>query len=177
MRAWRLEGRTLVLASDSGAETPSAEAIFRSVVEREPVWPDVEPGPTGAALDIRPSKYPVAVGLMLELGENGLPATLIKGQLKGTEFSLGLDDLSAGHFVEAGTWYPLDPASLSEATETIERFKLTIGPLRSIRQFLDLKKLATEDGPVEDRTGGVAVPPLLFSTTGRAAPKGVDATL
>lgn len=177
MRSWHLEGRTLVLAGPAGSEVPDADQAFRSIVEREAVWPDVEPGPTGAAAGIRPSKYPVTVRLLLGLNHEGSPVTGIAGQSRGKELPVELTDLQAGHFVADGTWYPLDPASRAEVIGAIDRLNLTIGPLRSIRQLLDLKKLAAGDGPVEDRTNGIAIPPLLLPTVGAAAPTGVEATL
>lgn len=177
MRTWILQGRTLALSGPQGVEVPDADAIFRSVVEGEVVWPDVKPGQTGAGAEIRLSRYPVIVNFSLELDQDGGPATRIVGRLKGQELEVEMVDLRAGHFVEARTWYPLDPASASDVLVFADRIGLRPGPLRSVRQLLDLKKAATGDGPVEDRTGGFVLPPLLLPSGGPDAPEGVEATL
>lgn len=177
MRSWILQGRTLALTGAEGVTVPDADSVFRSIVEREAVWPDVEPGTSGAASDIRASRYPVVVNLSLQLDASGAPATRIIGRIKGQPLSVEVDDLHAGHFVEAGTWYPLDPASTADVLGLIERIGLTVGPLRSVRQLLDLKKTAAQGGPVEDETAGIALPPLLLPSGGPAAPKGVEAEL
>lgn len=177
MRAWVLEGRTLALSGAEGATVPDADLVFRSIVEREAVWPDVEPGPTGAASTLHASKYPVVVTFSLELDDSGAPATSIAGRVKGQTLSVQLDDLRAGHFVEDGTWFPLDPASSADVLSLADRIGLSLGPLRSIRQFLDLKKAAADGGPVEDQTAGIALPPLLLSKGRDGAPAGVHANL
>lgn len=177
MRAWVLEGRTLALSGADGATVPDADSVFRSVVEGQSVWADVEPGPTGAASSLRASKYPVVVNVSLELDEAGAPATTIAGRVKGQTLAVAIDDLRAGHFVESGTWYPLDPASSAEVLSLANRIGLTLGPLGSIRQFLDLKKASAEGGPVQDQTAGIALPPMLLPRGGPGAPEGVRATL
>lgn len=178
MRAWILEGRTLSLSGgDEGVTVPDADAVFRSIVESEAVWTDVEPGPTGAASGLRTSKYPVVVNVSLELDDTGAPVTRIAGRVKGQALRVVIEDLRAGHFVEGGTWYPLDPASAAEVLGLAERIGLALGPLKSIRQFLDLKKAAANGGPVQDQTAGIALPPLLLPTGGPDAPEGVRATL
>lgn len=178
MRTWVLERRTLVLCGPEGSTlVPDAEEVFRSIVEGDVVWADVEPGQSGAAAGLRPSKYPVVVNLSLELGQDGVPTVRIVGRLKGQEQDVEMDDLRAGHFVASATWYPLDPVSTAETLGFAEKIGLTIGQLRSVRQLLDLKKAAAEGCPVEDHTAGVALPPLLLPSGGPDAPKGIEATL
>jgi SNF2 family DNA or RNA helicase len=178
MRTWILEGRTLAIGSAGGALTvPDADSAYRSIVEGEAVWPDVEPGPTGAASGIRASKYPVVVSVSLDLDDAGMPATQIAGRVRGQTLSVEIGDLRTGHFVESGTWFPLDPASSADVLALIDRIGLAPGPLESVRQLLDLKKAAADGGPAEDRTAGVALPPLLLPTGRPGAPDGVDATL
>lgn len=177
MRTWILEGRTLALSDADGATVPDADSVFRSVVEGEAVWADVEPGATGAASSLRASKYPVVVTVSLELDETGAPATKIAGRVRGQTLAVETADLRAGHFVEGGTWYPLDPASSADVLSLADRISLTLGPLKSIRLFLDLKKAAADGGPVEDQTAGIALPPLLLPQGGPDAPEGVHATL
>lgn len=178
MRTWILEGRTLALSDADGAmAVPDADSTYRSIVEGEPVWPDVEPGPTGAASSLRPSKYPVVVNICLALDDSGMPATQIVGRVRGETLSVHVDDLRAGHFVENGRWFPLDPASSADVLALVDRIGLTPGPLGSVRQLLDLKKAAAEGGPAEDQTASVALPPLLLPTGRPGAPDGVHATL
>lgn len=174
MKRWILSGRTLGLGEDVIAEVPDAEAAYRSLVERKVVWANVEPGMSGDAAALKTSKYPMVTRLVLELAD-GTPVARIVGEVRGRTFDLESLDLQHGHCVIDGVWYPLDPSSRAEVT-ILEEDTAT-GPLRSARQLLDLKKASVAGGPVEDRTAGVAIPPLLLAGARGGAPAGVNGVL
>ncbi|ENY82808.1 DEAD/DEAH box helicase [Sphingopyxis sp. MC1] len=174
MRRWILSGRTLGLGDGTIDEIPDPDSAYGSLVERRPVWPDVEPGMTGDATPLKASRYPIVVRLVLDLVD-GAPATRIVGEVRGRSFDLEPADLDHGHCVIDGVWYPLEPVSRAEVAASAAG--TSIGPLHSARQLLDLKKAAAGDGAVEDRTSGVAIPPLLLAGLRGGAPGGVNAVL
>lgn len=175
MRTWIVANGRLVLSTPISA--PTADEVFRSVVEGEHVWPDVEPGRSGAASDIRFSPYPALPRIVLSESEQGPFLSFEAVTQDGTGRPLSSEDLLAGHFLSDDSWYPLEPQSTAEVLRLAQEGGAPSGGnIKSLRAILVLKRSVGSD-LIDDRfpMGSVAALRLLPNVEG--PPSGVDATL
>ena len=174
MTFWELRGRELWLVDPRGeAHLPSADDVYAALVERRPTN-----GETPTRVDgLRASRYPLSPVLAINDSGDGSPGYLVAGTVRGTEVNLDLTDLARGHVVADGVWYPIDRAGAAEVRELLKKTGADLGPARSLRAFLAIRKAAGAGGAVEDRIAGQPISPLVFAPSADDVPDGVDATL
>lgn len=143
-----LDGRLTLNGRDT---PPTADDIFRSVIEGECHWNDVPPGRSGAASKLAFSRYPAVPVLVLDTID-GHPFLLFEARLpRGGRRSIPPAALIDGHFIDGDTWYPLDPESTHQARELAADCELSNGGrISSLRSILTLKQ-GLQSGPIDDR--------------------------
>ena len=180
MSEWALDGQTLVLRGDGVDAVPSANEVYSSVIEGMSSWPDVPPGKSGEASGLKFSRYPAEVGLVVEdRTEAEMPGAILMVQPQsGEAFRISAELLRVGHVVEAGTWFPLSPSSVSTITELLNEGDVDdAGVISSFRGLLALKKAAASGEPVTDLTSSDRQSATRMLQRGEQAPAGVDAKL
>ena len=180
MSEWALAGQTLVLRGNGLDAVPTAEEVYSSVIEGSSPWPDVPPGKTGEASSLKFSRYPAEVRVVIEdRAEGEMPATVLMVQPQsGNAFRISADLLSVGHVVEAGTWFPLSPSSVSTIINLLREGDVDeVGVVSSFRGLLTLKKAAVNGEPVTDLTSSDRQSATRLFRSGDEAPAGVDAKL
>lgn len=172
---WKIKDRALMLVGPEGsARIPTANEIYSALIDHRPLQPET---PTSAE-GIRPCRYPLNPSLVIEdAGRDGLPVYAISGSCRGTMIPLQLEDLERGHVVADGVWYPVEPGQTAEIVDLLKSAGATLGPARSLKAFLAIRKAALGDVPVEDRMADGSVSPLAFAPSGDNVPRGVQATL
>lgn len=177
MAEWAIFDGQLAIERPHAREIPSADDVFRSVLEGERRWPDLEPGAGGAAAFLIFSRYPAVPFLVLG-SDAGRPRLEFVARLPhGGTASLDSAQIRAGHFLAAGTWFPLDP----EAAATCHGLATDAGvpdggELTSLRQILNLKKLGVS-ALLEDRLSLDAAVVAGLVPQPEGAPERVHATL
>ncbi|MEO7067400.1 MAG: DEAD/DEAH box helicase [Rhodanobacter sp.] len=176
MRTW-IAGNGRLRLSGLGSAAPTADEVFRSVVEGEQVWPDVEVGRSGAASAIRFSRYPAMPRLKLGENHDGPVLSFEALSQEGELNALAIEDLLAGHFLTSDRWYPLESESAAEVLRLAKESGVPSGgTITSLRIILDLKR-QRENDLINDRF------PLDSGTASRLAPRikgpprGVNANL
>ena len=180
MREWALKGRTLVLRGDGVDTVPTAEEVYSSVIEGTSPWPDVSPGKNGDANGLKFSRYPAEVRLVIEdRAEGEMPGTVLMMQPQsGDTFRISAELLGVGHVVEAGTWFPLSPSSVSTIVNLLREGDVNEeGTVCSFRGLLALKKAAVNGEPVADLTSSDRRSATRMLQRGEEAPIGIDARL
>lgn len=180
MSEWALAGQTLVLRGNGVDAVPTAEEVYSSVIEGSSPWPDVPPGKTGEASSLKFSRYPAAVQLVIEDRPEGeMPAAVIIVQPQsGKSFRIAAELLSVGHVVEAGTWFPLSPSSVSTIVNLLREGDVDeVGVVSSFRGLLTLKKAAANGEPVADLTSSDRQSATRILRRSDVTPAGVDAKL
>jgi hypothetical protein len=139
MPDWIVHDGQLMLTG--GGSAPSADAIYRSIVEGEQCWPDVAPGRSGDAAKLRFSPYPALARLLLH-GSGGRPRL---------DFELAFPDgrvvaaqraaLRAGHLIIQGTWFPIEAESAASVLKlATDAGAPEGGSIPSLREVLVLRK-------------------------------------
>jgi SNF2 family DNA or RNA helicase len=177
MKEWAIHDGQLTLEGSSPGSSPSADDIFRSVIEGEQRWADVRPGRHGAAVTLKFSRYPAIPRLILTRDTYG-PRVDFEAQLPdGSWIALNASILRTGHTVNSGTWYPLDIETARTVLDLAAAAGMPTGDGQlSLRAILDLRKLCG-NGPVEDRLALDAAAVVQFASASGATPDGVQATL
>ena len=175
MGRWDCRGRELwLVGQDNDARVPGADEIYAALIDRDPG----SHGLPVSADGFRASRYPLSPVLAIcDDDDNGTPAYSIMATARGVEVGLDPADLQRGHVVVGGVWYPIDPAGAAEVREVLEKTGAALGPARSLRAFLAIRKAAGAGGAVEDRIAGQPISPLAFAPPADDVPDGVDATL
>ena len=170
---WEWRDRTLFLVDPDGTEvTLTADDIYRALVEQEPIkgMSDARP-PSG----LRISRYPLAPALTLDLDDQGVPLLALTGRSRGTVEDLSIADLERGHVTVAGNWFPIDAVISRDINTLLADTSAELG-ICSLQTFLRMRKVASEDGAVEDLIGDRTISPLAFIPSGEDLPR-VNATL
>lgn len=172
MTGWEVRQGQLGLVRDGVFSTPSADEVYRSAVEHRRVWEDMEPGPAPGLVF---SRYPAIPTVVLGASVDGAPTLGYEAVLDaGSAVAISARDISAGHFVSGGVWYPLDPGALEEIGAL--QAEPSDGQL-SLRSVLALKRAAATGGPVTDRLEINPGTAARLAPAIEGAPKGIDATL
>lgn len=170
---WEWRDRTLFLVDADGTEvTPTADDIYRALIERQPIE-GMSDAPPPAGLKV--SRYPLVPTLILDLDDQGVPVLALTGRSRGTVEDLSIADLERGHVAIADCWFPIDAVIAADITTLLADARATLGAC-SLQNFLRLRTVATEDGPIEDLIGGRTLSPLAFTPSGDDLPR-VNATL
>lgn len=171
---WKVRGAELWLVDPAGNETiPSADEIYSALVERNPaeLWIPVR------AEGFRASRYPLVPVLKVSQDVRGRPNYSITATCRGVSASLDVSDLERGHHVLNGIWYPIDSSTRNDVLELMQTTGAGLGPARSLRTFLAVRKAAAAGGAVEDQLMEEAISPIAFTPAGDEVPAGVNATL
>lgn len=140
----------------------------------------MSPGKSGEASSLNFSRYPAEVGLVVEdRAECEMPGANLTVQLQsGNALRIAAELLRVGHVVEAGTWFPLSPSSVSTVAELLSEGDVDeAGVISSFRGLLALKKAAASGEPVTDLTTSDRESATRMLQLGEQAPAGVDAKL
>jgi SNF2 family DNA or RNA helicase len=151
MATWVIHEGQLILEGAGPRRQPTADEIYRSVIEGEQCWPDVAPGKSGAAVELRFSRYPAVPRIVLS-GEAGRAHITFEARLPdGRAVQLAAGALAAGHLVSHESWFPLDPETSSAVLDLAKRAgAATGGYVLSLKSALVLKKQRAS-GLVDDR--------------------------
>jgi hypothetical protein len=172
---WQVRGKELWLADEAGkARIPSVDEIYSSLIEHRPpaTWiPTSVPG-------LKASRYPLAPKLVIEtVNDESPPQYRLIGSVQNVSVPLEIGDLQRGHIIVENVWYPIEPADALEILDLLKGTGGALGPARSLRTFLALRKAAAAGAAVEDRIATDAISPLAFVPPAGDSPAGVEATL
>lgn len=171
---WEIRGNELWLLDPQGrSRIPSADEVYRALIERLPAEEWIPTSVDG----LRPSRYPLVPALMISADMEGGPTYSLIATSRGVSMELQVADLERGHRISDGVWYPVDPTARAEVLELLKSNGVEVGPARSLKAFLAIRKAASEGGAVEDQTHEQPFSPLVFAPAGDDVPAGVNAKL
>lgn len=171
---WDVSGKELRLIEPGrGIRVPSVDEAYAALVERRPT----ENGEPMSEVYLPVSRYPLVPRLSIEAGGDGIPVYSITATCRGLLFNLDLSDLERGHVILDGKWYPVDSPTGNEVVELLLAVGGELGPVRSLKSFLLVRKVAASGGPVDDVTIERSISPYAFIPSGDDTPDGVVAKL
>lgn len=91
--------------------------------------------------------------------------------------SLGIADLQRGYLISEGVWHPIAPSASQDVLDLLSSTGSELGPTKSLRSFLAVRKAGAEGAAVIDHMVDEAISPLVFAPPADDVPAGVDATL
>lgn len=164
---WNVDGRDLHLASrESEVHRLTAEEIYEILVERSSTkWPELPSPPE----ELKGSRYPLVPVLRLESDDSSVPSVRLVAHHAAGEFDLQSTDLERGHVVLGDTWYPIEPAVSEEIGDLMRAHEASIGPC-SLKLLIQLRRVASGGGPVEDNISGEPLSPLTFAPDYQESP-------
>lgn len=171
---WDVNGKELRLIESTGdIRVPSADEIYAALVEGKPI----EDGTPTSVLGLRASRYPLVPRLVIDEGNDGVPRYSLIAKCRGLLFSLDLTELERGHVIIDGTWYPVDRPMGNEIGKLLLDAGGELGPVKSLKSFLHVRKAAVAGGLVDDITAKLSISPSAFIPKGNETPKGIEASL
>ncbi|RON32022.1 DEAD/DEAH box helicase [Pseudomonas brassicacearum] len=171
---WEIRGAELWLVDPAGNKrVPSVEEIYNALVERLPAEAWIATSVDGLGV----SRYPLTPSLTIQGNNDGVPYYLISASTRGATLELVPEDLERGHTIIDGIWYPVDPVTNAEVLELLRSTGIAVGPARSLKAFLAIRKVAAAGGPVEDHIAEQSISPLVFAPVSDDLPTGVKAKL
>ncbi|RZN98591.1 DEAD/DEAH box helicase [Pseudomonas moorei] len=174
LASWEIRGTELCLIDPAGnTRVPSVEEIYSALVERQPAEAWMPASVDGLGV----SRYPLTPSLVIQKNKDGALFYFISASSRGTTLELVPTDLERGHTIADGVWYPIEPVTSAEVLEILHGTGSTVGPARSLRAFLAIRKVAAAGGPVEDRMADQPISPLVFAPATDDAPAGINAKL
>jgi len=172
-RKWEISDDQLLLKSKGERFYPSADEVYRSIIEQKIVFSDVPPGPPANLKKLSFSKYPAQLLIEVDYnpseGDTGL-FCLIIASVKGKEVLM--DTLRArktDHIVIDGKWYPFALGAVKEILRLFDNAGINDAGHVSFRQFMYLKQTAQENELIRDRTAGQIVHPGITKNPGEDA--------
>jgi SNF2 family DNA or RNA helicase len=174
LASWEIRGTELCLIDpDGNTRVPSVEEIYSALVERQPAEASMPTSVDGLGV----SRYPLTPSLVINKDKDGAPFYFISASSRGRTLELVPTDLERGHTIADGVWYPIESVTSAEVLDILHGTAGTLGPARSLRAFLAIRKAAGAGGPVEDRMAGQPISPLVFAPATDDAPAGINAKL
>ena len=171
---WEILGAELWLVDPSGSKrVPSVGEIYSALVERLPAEAWIATSVDGLGV----SRYPLTPSLVIQGNKDGVPYYSISASSRGAALELVPKDLERGHTIVDGIWYPIEPVTSTEVLELLRSTGITVGPARSLKAFLAIRKVAAEGGPVEDHMAERPISSLVFAPISDDLPVGVKAKL
>ncbi|NMM43609.1 DEAD/DEAH box helicase [Rhodospirillaceae bacterium KN72] len=171
---WEISGGGMLLLDPEGNRIQaSAKDIYLALVERRPSEPWI---PT-VADGLRASRYPLSSSLAIVDSGEGIPAYAIIGSAREVTLELDVADLERGYRIADGVWHPVEPEAAQEVLDLLYSTGASIGPARSLRTFLAVRKAGAEGGAVDDQMADKTISPLAFTPPADGVPAGVNATL
>ena len=155
-KIWQVEGNQLILAANGETQYPSADEVYRSVVEGEQVFAGVKPGPPENLDSLEFSPYPAELRLVLT-SESSQPGARIAcrvmayGENDHAELK-EFDSRRCDHVVIGNTWHPFAVGIAQEIKAILEDAQVGDPKLLDLRQFLNLKRQAAKNPFVKDET-------------------------
>ncbi|WP_152494878.1 DEAD/DEAH box helicase [Dickeya zeae] len=171
---WDVSGKELRLIEPTGnIRATSVDEIYAALVEGK----HIEDWMSTNMVNLRASRYPLVPCLVIDEGSDGIPKYSLTAKCRGLLLSLDLSDLERGHVILDGTWYPIDTQTGAEILKLLLDAGGELGPVRSLKSFLHVRKAAAAGGPVDDVTATLSISPCAFIPTGDGTPNGVDVSL
>lgn len=160
---WMLSDSVLLLHTAEGATVvPSAEQIFAMIFEGRPPagWPSPsEIRITDASISFL--RYPIDLEIRVETVEsNGIPTLCCRVMAVGSDLDLEIRDAfdrEADHLVAGQRWFPFAPGALDEVRSVLAKAGINQLGNISLRQFLELRRLAVEHRVIHDLSGSIGV--------------------
>ncbi|MFC1740106.1 DEAD/DEAH box helicase, partial [Pseudomonadota bacterium] len=151
----------------------SAEEIFRSILEKEQVFPDVAPG-IPESLHLSFSRYPVElsiqIGHTVDNGESQF-ACLVNAETRSEASEvLNFCSRKSDHIVFNDVWYPFATGSVNQITEVLQQAGVSETGQIGFKAFLLLRNKAQSNGLVIDRTAGQILHPRTEFAPDEASP-------
>lgn len=171
---WDVNGKELRLIEPTGnIRVPSADETYAALVEHTPI----EDGMPTSVEGLQVSRYPLVPRLTINEGSDGVPKLSLTAKCRGLLHPLDFSDLERGHAILNSTWYPIDPTTGTEVAELLRDAGGELGPIRSLRSFLHVRKAAAAAGPVDDLTATLSISACAFIPRGDDTPNGIEASL
>ncbi len=179
MTKFIIQNSQLVLESKGEIISPTADEIYRSVIEGEQVWSDLAPGKSDIPEGVVFSRYSVNAKMVLERDiENSNPSIRITYFHNSNELKLFQPLISdVDHLIYEGVWYPIDVTSVAEVDRLLTETGVKVGIIKSLKIFLKLKQVASGNYYFEDRTASEIFTPFTFIPDKKGAPNGICAEL
>lgn len=172
--SWIINKNELRLIDPSGnIRVPSVDEVYAALVEHSPT----EDGIPTHVINMRASRYPLIPRLVIAADKDGIPFFSLIGHCRDFRHHLELSDLSRGHIVLNGTWYPIDLPSLTEITQLLSDAGAKLGPVHSLKSFLYIRKAVSSGQSVDDLTTAGSISPYAFIPKSDDMPTGIDAKL
>lgn len=153
-------GQLSIRRSDGEVIVPTAEAIYRTWIEKSKVegHPDRTNHPTLKTLSF--SKYPLRPQIIIQEVQNDANLALyisVNAYNRTTEVPLpSISNESPDHVVHDLCWYPLVNNGLDEVRKTLETVEIVnTGPI-TLRQYLNLIRIAVDNPIIRDLSGEAA---------------------
>ena len=155
-RRWQVDGDQLILVHNGQEEFPSAEEIYRSMVEGEQVFPGISPELPEHLESLEFSPYPADLRLVLtsQSGEQGAPlacCVIAYGENSSNELQR-FTSRRCDHIVIENTWYPFIDGLPDDIQSILEKAQVKETGALSLKQFLHLKREAARNPCVVDET-------------------------
>jgi len=181
MKQWVLDGQTVAL-EDGGQHLPvTAEDIYSAVIEDSPRWDDLAPGRHGVLEKFEFSRYPAFLrGVLKDTPAGGLPTLSLEIETQDSgRFPVSPDILKHDHVIAGDTWYPLDPHSVAEMRELMQKAGIRENTFRpeTLRGLLQAKAAAGAGGTLRDLTTSGGLAAANYAAEDDAVPVGVNAKL
>lgn len=180
MGHWFIDGTQLRLRLHGEAISPTADEVFRCISEHEMVWPEVSPGQPSELGQLTISPFLI------------VPKATFRWDSDNNELILGLEysshagpiecndakALNTGHLVRQNKWMPVDANLSRELLELLDEGKLSFGPIKSLKEFLFLIKVAPENKHLLSEAFSINdIPTEYFLPLDSVPPCGIQAIL
>ena len=155
-KIWQVEGNQLILAANGEKQYPSADEVYRSVVEREQVFSGIKPGPPENLDSLEFSPYPAELRLVLtsqssQAGTHIACCVIAYGENDNVEIE-EFTSRPCNHVVIGNTWYPFAVGIAQEIGAILESSQVEEPGRLNLRQILHLKRQAAKNPFVRDET-------------------------
>lgn len=181
MKSWVIKNDLLEIDDGRQRITVTAEQVYAAIIENQPALEDLPDGMCGDAAELKFSRFPVDLVVVLQ-GDEVYGKPCLKFEVRsqqGETFSVSREAVYRGHMVHAGTWYPLAKGDIDSIVSVLKTvgMDLNSSKIHSLKACLALKKAAWDGGPVVDRLSGNDLNNLLFESFPSRAPEGILADL
>ena len=181
MKSWIISGDVLEIADGDIQISVNADQVYASIINQDPAWDDLLPGKSGDAANLKFSRYPVDVAIVLasEPDQNQPRLTFEAQTQSGQKFPLTWKAVQLGHVVHDGIWYQSFSGTTDAIVALLDKAGLDAADSKShtLRGYLELKKIAIENELVIDRLPVDTLKQIPLRHTNDYRPKDIEATL
>lgn len=154
--SWSVDGGVLRLELDGEALTPTANEVYDLVFDGGETFRGRACAP-GKTDGISFSRYPARLIMALRYGDgpDGTALYAVPSAIAGENRIdlLGGGQLDIDQVIVGSRWYPLATGALDHVNQQLGRTGAKPGRALSLRQYLELRKMAGSEDWIEDGTG------------------------